>query len=267
MWMNMRAAVAALGVGLCASGCGGGGGDSAALAVTFDPQSITQTFSQHFTESYVDALSPTVVNVTATFASAPPTDVVKIRVLEDQPVLQYTDLAVGQDGLRFTTGLVIDQMLAPGTYDGNFTLQLCRDQACDNRVALTHDKIHYTFTVQAGFRVILDINGVEVTNPTGAVPGTANTEMYVDAPSGGLLALTSAIPVDWTITPQLNPVIYSTDSACTDTNSTTVRNVDTDTALSLVVQNHSGRTCSFLLTATQKSGTVQASYLVTIDPS
>ncbi|HJV69961.1 hypothetical protein [Ideonella sp.] len=238
-------------VGLAACGGGGTDGDSSnkSIAVTYSPGSVEQSYTQHFDRTYYDASSPEFVKVTATFASAPPSDVVAVRMLMGEAVFGPDPIiisAVDGSSTKFETTLSPDQMLEGGVHEGDVTLQLCRDVNC-SKVVSTTGSLHYKFNVRAGLKATLKVDGVEFTNPGGAVAGTSGTQMFADLPSGSTAEFTSTVPVTWQVGGQAPGAVYLCDR---HSDVTVTKSNETSTSLSIVVNNNMNSSCDLQVTAT-----------------
>ena len=272
MKTKIRGTRLALACGLLASGCGGGGSEAAPIGpipLTLSVTSITQVYTHQFSVTEANDIYPTPVQSKVFFPSHPPR-IARVRMLEDQPVLSVTELALNVDPLQpsglvplreFNLNILPDPMLAPGIYEGDFTPQFCQDADCASPLDVTGEKIHYQITVQPGFRITLDVDDVEVTNPGGGLAGTNATSISVHVRPGSHLDATSTLPVTWQVSPTARD--YPSCSAASAALEESLRSSST---LSLIAQNSGPDHCQFALTGSASSKHT-TEYVVTIDPS
>lgn len=185
----LAAACAAL--ASCGGGGGGasdGGGDAATSSldatvssrITFTPSSIQVVQTQGYPESVTERV---------TIGPEPSGSQFYAVIAADKPVVQTGQvfLTENSDGSATAT-MHIEPALAPGTYDGQLTLHICRDLQCKDEVSLTGNDLPYSIKVVP--RAELQVTGVAASNWLG------NPGSYLVDP-GATVVITSNTPVTW----------------------------------------------------------------------
>lgn len=173
---------------LVLASCGGGGESAGADAdgpsrVTFTPSSIQLVLTQGFEETIHERMSvspePEQEFGGSSFFGL---------LAADQPVVQTAQLFLGAfpDGVTFA--VTTNRNLAPGTYEGQLTLHICRDSQCANKVSVTGNVLPYSIKVLP--RLQVDVTGATAPNPL------HEPDVFVVDP-GTTVVATSNIPVTW----------------------------------------------------------------------
>lgn len=174
---------------LVLASCGGGGGGADASGAegpsrtTFTPSSIQLVLTQGFEETIQERLS-----VSPEPVQEPGGSSFFGLLAADQPVVQTGQLFLGAFPDGVTIAVTTNRNLAPGTYEGQLTLHICRDSQCANKVSLTGNVLPYSIKVLP--RLDLDVTGATAPDPL-RQPNDFNV-----APSTTVV-VTSNIPVTW----------------------------------------------------------------------
>lgn len=176
---------------LVLASCGGGGGSAGpnaseaqgASRMTFTPSSIQLVLTQGFEETIHERLSISPEPVPE------PGGTLFFGVLAaDQPVVQTGQYFLGAFPHGATIPVTTIRNLAPGTYEGQMTLHVCRDSQCANKVSFTGNVLPYSIKVVP--RLHVDVTGATAPNPL------HEPDVFVVDP-GATVVATSNIPVTW----------------------------------------------------------------------
>jgi hypothetical protein len=167
---------------LASCGGGGGGGTTSAtvsnLTLTPSPAQVVQVLG-----------SDVEIRIRATINPEPVGNQFYAFILADKPVVQTgaVQLIANADDSA-TIVLRTDRNLAPGTYEGQLTMRLCRDLQCADEVRLSGNVLPYSIKVLP--RLQLTVTGVIQSNWQGA------PDSYLVNP-GATVVVTSNVPVTW----------------------------------------------------------------------
>ncbi len=184
---------------LLAACVSGGSVDDGPIRVTFNPGTLTKSFSQG-DKPLLDI--PFVITL-----SRPLPGPLLPRFTASEPVFE-PDLFFVTNVSATSTMLAITPScgLSPGVYAGVVTLDLCRDEACTATYALTGNAAPYVLTVSPGFLVTASVDGVPVPGfrtlcGAGALGGsTGDLPPDFEARVGQTVVLESTVPVTWSAT-------------------------------------------------------------------
>jgi hypothetical protein len=138
--MNGRAACVGVAL-LIGTGCGGGGGDDD-IRVTFNPSALQLC-------CHVDQSQYAGGNAWATLSEVP-ADVARVNVVVSSAALNPNALSVEQVGANlFQVAVGVAAGLPLGTHEGTLSFELCRDQACSSRHALSGATLPFRVNVVA----------------------------------------------------------------------------------------------------------------------
>ena len=175
----VAAACAALSLAAC------GGGDSG-TEITYSPSQVTATGAQQANQQ---------VRVDATVAN-PPSTSVYVEITADKPVIiaQQTSVAPESDG-RYVALIAIDTTQPVGTYTGNFTLALCTDPACMNKLPISSGAtLPYSITIVPTALSGVTMNGSALDpNPSGPYQGLRS------AHPGDVVSITTNATTTWSV--------------------------------------------------------------------
>lgn len=171
---------------LALSGCGGGGGGGSSgpdtwqgpIAIAFNPSSI----EVRTVAPYNDDLVPLKAAVT----NLPP-ETVYPRITIDKPVFETGNIVVVENADGTYGGhLQVLLSLAPGTYSGTVTLQLCKDQNCKSQFPTTGETLPYSVTIEEPLKLSTVVDGPSF-----------DASYAIQIPTGGAFHITSDTPVTW----------------------------------------------------------------------
>jgi hypothetical protein len=148
--------------------------------ITFTPSSVQVVQTQGFEEDVTERV---------TISPVPSGSQLFAIVTADKPVLQTGQIFLTANAADSATASVkTESSLAAGTYEGQFTLHLCRDAQCNNEVSLTGNVLPYSIKVLP--RLQLQTTGVAASN------FLRPPDDYLVDP-GATVVITSNIPVTW----------------------------------------------------------------------
>lgn len=176
---------------LVLASCGGGGGGASADAsgaegpsqMTFTPSSIQLVLTQGFEETIQERLS-----ISPEPVQEPGGSSFFGLLAADQPVVQAGQYFLGAFPHGAMIAVTTNRNLAPGTYEGQLTLHVCRDSQCADKVSFTGNVLPYSIKVVA--RLHLNVTGATAPNPL------HEPDVFVVDPGTNVVA-TSNIPVTW----------------------------------------------------------------------
>jgi hypothetical protein len=169
-----------LAVGL---GCGGGGGASDPIQVTFQPASAHICAERYYTDNAQ-------LQATATLSQVP-SNVTRVNVFMTAGILDPQRLVIWQDGeSTFSVLGFALPSLEPGKHDGALWFELCRDPQCSSTHALTGATLSYQVEVVEPATLSVAVNGVPV-------DGTGYWGNSYTIASGDTVTITASSPVVW----------------------------------------------------------------------
>lgn len=141
MYRSLSTTILALSVAFLLAACGGGGGnDDAYPAVTFDPEKFVANYTAGTTQ-LID------IAATATRPKDFEGHTLYVYIVDENQLLTGTvDLNPIDDETVLVT-LETSALTEPGNYTGDFTVQLCKDPACDAQFPGSPVKLPYDITV------------------------------------------------------------------------------------------------------------------------
>jgi hypothetical protein len=252
--MRLRKAVLALAAGSCVLlGCGGssgGDGGSDAIHVSFNRNPIVNWVPVRMAGGYSLSVSATLNPV--------PTTTPYVFVLDSGNVLAPGSVTVtaNQNG-SYSAALPLRSNLVAGSYEGNFTLKLCRDMGCSTPYTLTGATLPYTLNITpqatTTATALIKVGGV-----TQAIPPTLDgygvKHYAISVPTGSTLDMQTSMDIaSWTFsgsgTLPTQRYVSVTTSGYAGTFSLTVP-TDTSEAMKLRGLAADGQEFSFDLTVT-----------------
>lgn len=174
---------------LVLASCGGGGGGAGADAsggpsrMTFTPSSIQLVLTQGFEETIQERLS-----ISPEPVQEPGGSSFFGLLAADQPVVQTGQFFLGAFPDGATIAVTTNRNLAPGTYEGQLTLHVCRDSQCADKVSVMDNVLPYSIKVVP--RLHLDVTGATAPDPL------REPNVFAVDP-GTAVVVTSNIPVTW----------------------------------------------------------------------
>lgn len=180
----------ALAANVAIVGCSGGGGDDGAdpgARVTYAPDSLLD----YVPAGEVQGLQRFHVTI-----EPYPEGVQAVRVLDPQHVVAEVSYEFATDA--FDAYVRVSSALAPGTYDGVLTLQLCRDVACADPIPLDGAELPYhvviTPRVVTTADAILRVDGAVVPDVAASLDADGGRHWALDVTAGSTFEL--EIPFD-----------------------------------------------------------------------
>jgi hypothetical protein len=191
------AASLVLAVGVALAGCGGGGdgalaaGGGDVLQVTFTPQPLVfSTFEDWFGRRVYETVT----------VSPVPTETPYVFVTDSAATFVAGTITVtALGGNSFRASLPIRDGLAPGTYSGTLTVQICRDAACADPYVLSDATLSYSITIRpviAGLPPLtatVSVDGVATTDVSEGLAGSVRT-YTISIRSGQTVELVPSVP-------------------------------------------------------------------------
>jgi len=154
------------------------------IQLTFSPGILSASFAQG------DRFEPLEVTVSL---SRVPTSSVYVGLVQDAPVVDGTINLVDLGRNRYQASVSPICTLEPGVHRGHLTVQLCRDEQCQETIPLAGNTLPYEFTVAAGTSVDIAIDGVRQPVPWFACAWSSPPTLKV----GQRVEFTSSRPARW----------------------------------------------------------------------
>lgn len=172
------------------SACGGGGGggsEDSKIALSFDNDRVEATFFQN-QQINVNASSDATVSVTLT-AKGSVSGSIYVQVVDNNQVFAG-NVPVVKDlgGGRFAVTLRAKTDLAPDTYGGTLSVNICKDANCSSKYTVTGGTLPYSVKIVPQLSLQVYVDGVKVATVTSAsngiqVPYTPRTDIEIIANS------------------------------------------------------------------------------------
>ncbi len=205
----MQKLLSVLWITLCLTACGGGGGGGGGSsssasnnnaapspALTFSPASITQTVTEGTTST---------INVTATvntpsnFSGA---STIYTYIVDSMGVLLPNPQIIQNSQTQFSVVLQTAATLTPGSHQGNFTVELCKDSQCASQFPGSPMQLPYTIQVTPAASPFI---------ASAAMPANASSYMGGAAPAPVTINVTTT-GLNWSATSNVNWAVLTPSS-------------------------------------------------------
>lgn len=141
MYRSMSVMLCSVSLVLALAGCGGGGGgEDSGPALTFNPATMTANYAAGTTQTVM-------LTATATKPSNFGSGTLYVRILNADTLISSPVAITQIDEKSVRVTLKTLASTAPGHYTGNFTVQLCRNDACTTQFPGSPVLLPYDITV------------------------------------------------------------------------------------------------------------------------